>query len=216
MFGGVICYILGAGQMPRVPIREYAATRVEGEVRALVAKYKLDVQPSAAGETVAADTLDQLFAAEDELKQLGPLRSQLSATQAELAEAKPSMWHVKAATVTAAISAVAACLATGLTMCSTKVAGDQLDAKNRYEVQILVANKLTETASAPAGEVTNRLFDFNSAFVIANDLHEDGGFVKGWQEFIDRYCGPLKDKNFYKGDDDPLADTRSICQKNTQ
>ncbi|NUS70867.1 MAG: hypothetical protein HOQ41_21140 [Ensifer adhaerens] len=202
--------------MARVPIKEYAATRSEGEVRALISNYKLDVQPSAAGETVAADTLDQLFTVEGELRELGVLRSRLDAAQAELTEAKPSMWHVKAATVTAAISAVAACLATGLTMCSTKVANDQLDAKNRYEVQILVADKLREAASATEDEQTNRLFDFNSAFVIANDLHEDGGFVKGWQEFIDRYCGRLKDKNFYKGDDDPLADTRSICEKNTQ
>ncbi|WP_077960626.1 hypothetical protein [Ensifer adhaerens] len=209
--------------MARVPIREYAANRSEGEVRALISKYKLDVQPSTAGETVAADTLDQLFTVEGELRQLGTLRSELSATRAELNEVKPSMWHVKAATMTAAISALAACVATGLTVWSARVASDQLsssiaatDAKNRYEVQILVANKLTETASAPADEVTNRLFDFNSAFVIANDLHEDGGFVRGWQEFIDRYCGPLKDKNFYKADDDPLADTRSICERNTQ
>lgn len=201
--------------MARVPITQYAATRSEGEIRALISKYKLDVQPSAAGEMVPRETLDELFILEGKLAELAKVNADLDAAKAELNAAKPSMLHVRAATVTAAVSAIAACLATGLTMCSTKFANDQADAKSRYDVQILVANKLFDTATATADEQPNRLFDLNSAFVIANDLHEDGGFVNGWQAFIDRHCGRLKDKNFYKGDNDPLADTRSICEKNT-
>ncbi|HEV7305954.1 hypothetical protein [Ensifer sp.] len=212
--------------MGRMTIDEYVSERTKrysssllAELGVALAKSSMYRREADGRVTIDSDKADALIANEAVLRAANSHRVFLNDGR----DARNAGGESRVTTTIAVLSMLAAFLAAGLTTYSNKIAGDALkstlaatDAKNRYEVQILVANKLTEAAMASADELTNRLFDFNSAFVIANDLHEDGGFVNGWQAFISRYCRRLKDENFFKDVDDPLADTRAICEKNTQ
>ncbi|OCP01766.1 MULTISPECIES: hypothetical protein [unclassified Ensifer] len=214
--------------MARVSIKDYAGTHAvsESEIVSLLLKYNLDLRPSGRDQTVDGDALDKLRGLESDAKRTQSLRSELDQANSDLVKEERSNSWISA--WAGAASAFFAFIAAGLSMCSTKTAEDQMrsslaatDAKNRYEVQILIANKLTEIASvsnangqAGETETLNRLFDLNNAFVIANDFHEDGGFNVGWEQFIERNCGQLSKVNYYQGTVDPLAQTRVICEAN--
>lgn len=222
--------------MARVSIEKYAEERGAEEVRDLVNRYNVDLQTVDSKETIDGDKLNNLFQLEAEAKRAQALQVELDEARARLDQPQQSNSDAKIAAWGSALSAVAAFIAAGLSLCSVRTAEDQLkstlaatDAKNRYEVQILVANKMNDIASSLIAlnsmegdkssaktAAQNMLFSLDETFVIANDLHKGGGFVSGWDEFIKRNCDRLhRNAYFNLGDQtDLLSQTRAICVEN--